>query len=34
MPVDLIGFAYATAVTAGGLLGYYKAGLFGFTRKI
>ncbi|GLV36363.1 uncharacterized protein CBL_08855 [Carabus blaptoides fortunei] len=26
MPVDLIGFAYAAAVAAGGFLGYYRAG--------
>ncbi|KAB0803324.1 hypothetical protein PPYR_00294 [Photinus pyralis] len=26
MPVDFPGFAYAAAVAAGGILGYYKAG--------
>lgn len=30
MPVDLIGFAYATTVAAGGVFGYIKAGTSSF----
>lgn len=26
MPVDVVGFAYAAAVAAGGMIGYAKAG--------
>lgn len=26
MPVDVVGFAYAAAVAAGGMVGYAKAG--------
>lgn len=28
MPIDFPGFAYAAAVAAGGIFGYYKAGKY------
>lgn len=34
MPLDLIGFAYAATVAAGGIMGFYKAGKFCFSNLL